>query len=250
MPARATPALLLAALAALTLSACESTQSKSRRLETTGAGKAQLTTISAGAANPDVEVLGTTILHNRDGGRAVVVELDDEGGDQAAVPIQIVAKDAKGKPLYKNDLHGLQTSLQQMAYLRRSRRTFWVHDQVTATDVPRSVDVEVGKAKAPAPAAVPEIALRRVHLAHDQTSGTVLTGVVQNRSKVSQRNLPIYAVARRGGRIVAAGRAIIEKLDPEPQKKPTVFRIYMIGDPKGAQLDVRPVPTTFTGAAR
>ena len=45
---------------------------------------------------------------------------------------------------------------------------------------------------------------------------------------------------------MAAGRALVEKLAPEPQKKPTRFSIFFIGDPKGGTLDVRPVPTVLT----
>lgn len=248
--ARLAPLAAAALLAGGGLSACESTQTKSARLAKDAKGQADLKTITAGAANPDVKVVDTTILHNRDGGRAVVVELQDTGRDQAAVPVQIDALDAKGTSVYKNDLQGLQTSLQQMAYLAGGRRAFWVHDQVTAVDVPKKVRVDIGKATAPAPAAVPRIELEDVHFDQDLTSGLVLTGVVRNRSKIAQKNMPIYAVARQGGRVVAAGRAIIERSDPEPQKKPTVFRIYFIGNPKGARLDVRPVPTTFTGASR
>jgi hypothetical protein len=83
----------------------------------------------------------------------------------------------------------------------------------------------------------------------NDADGLYAIGVVKNLSKISQANMPIYAVARSGGKIVAAGRALIEKLDPEPQKKPTVFRIFFVGNPKGAQLDVRAYPSTFTGAS-
>lgn len=248
MRARAVEAAALSLVAVAVLSACESTQSKSARLEQDGAGKAQLSTVARGAANPDVKVLDTTILANRDGGRAVVVELQDTGRAQAAVPIQIVAKDAKGAPLYKNDLEGLQPSLQQMAYLAGGRSAYWVHDQVTAAERPASVDVHVAEPKAARPRKVPDIRLTGVHLTTD-VSGVLVKGVVENHSTTVQRNLPIYAVARKGGKIVAAGRALIERLDPEPQRKPTVFRIFFIGDPKGASLDVRAVPSTFPGAS-
>lgn len=248
MRAQAAQAVALSVVAATVLSACESTQSKSARLEKDGAGKAQLQTVAKGAENPDVKVVGTTILANRDGGRAVVVELQDTGGAQTAVPIQIDAKDAKGATLYKNDLAGLQPSLQQMAYLARGRTAYWVHDQVTAAERPASVDVRVAEPKDDrAPGTVPDIRLKQVHLT-DDVSGLLVKGVVENHSKTVQRNMPIYAVARKGGKVVAAGRALIERLDPEPQKKPTVFRIFFIGDPKGASLDVRAVPSTFPGA--
>lgn len=234
-------------LAVVALPACESSQSKSRRLAKEGAGKVEVGTVKAGAVNADVRVAGTTVLAGKDGTRAVVVALEDRGGPQAAVPILITAKDKAGKPLYKNDLEGLQTSLQQMAFVDEGP-AFWVHDQVVAASNPAAVDVEVGKPRAPTPRDVPKIALEGVKFDTDP-AGIIATGVVKNLSKVTQRNMPIYAVARKGDVVVAAGRALIDKLDPEPQKKPTIFRIFFVGNPKGAQLDVRAVPSTFTGAA-
>jgi hypothetical protein len=248
MGGRAAATLALALVAAGVLSACESTQDKSARLERDGAGKADVSAVARGARNADVQVLRTTVLADAKGGRAIVVALRDTGPSQAAVPLQIVAKDAKGAPVYKNDLEGLQTSLQQMAFLARGRTAYWVHDQVIAPAKPASVDVHVAASKAPRPRSVPDVRLRGVHLTHDD-SGLLVKGVVQNRSAVPQRNMPIYAVATKGGRVVAAGRALIERLDPEPQKKPTVFRIYFIGDPSGAALDVRAIPSTFPGAS-
>jgi len=59
--------------------------------------------------------------------------------------------------------------------------------------------------------------------------------------------MPIYAVAKRGRRIVAAGRAIIEKLDPDPQPKPTVFRIFFVGNLTGARIEAHAYPTVLEG---
>jgi hypothetical protein len=238
----------LCLLAAAGLSACESSQSKSAKLAKLAKRSATLSTVKAGAANPDVKVTATTLLTNKDGAKAVVVALADSGASQAAVPIQIVAKDAAGKALYKNDIQGLQASLQQMAFVAKAQRSYWVHDQIVAVTPPKRITVQVGKATAPAPTAVPDIRLENTHLDNGDTSGLVATGTVKNFSKIPQRNLPIYAVATRGGKVVAAGRAIVELLNPEPQKKPTIFRIFFVGNPKGAQLDVHAVPSTFTGA--
>ncbi|HEX6391333.1 MAG TPA: hypothetical protein VFZ89_17855 [Solirubrobacteraceae bacterium] len=240
-------AVALIAVAALGLQACESSQSKSRKLAKQAVGQAKLTTVSAGATNPDVKAADTTILAGKDGTKAIVVALEDRGGPQAAVPILITAKDKAGKPVFKNDLQGLQTSLQEMASVRPGGSAYWVHDQVVAATLPKSVDVAIGKPKAPAPREIPEIALEGVKYDTDP-AGLIATGVVKNRSKITQRNMPIYAVAKKDGKIVAAGRALIDKLDPEPQKRPTIFRIFFVGDPRGADLDVRAVPSTFTGA--
>lgn len=226
------------------LGACESTQTKSARLEKTGKNKAQLTTVSAGAANTAVKVVSTTLLSSQ-AGKAAVVELQNTGPEaEVRVPLVITVKDAAGKPLYKNDIDGLQPSLQQLAFLGKGEKAYWVNDQVLAGTPPKSVDVEVGKAKATAPAKLPEITLGPPKLTSD-SSGAYATAEVTNTSKLTQVDLPIFAVALKGGKVVAAGRAIIEKLLPAPTKKPVVYKIFFIGNPKGATLQVHVAPTVL-----
>jgi hypothetical protein len=59
---------------------------------------------------------------------------------------------------------------------------------------------------------------------------------------VTQLELVVYAVARRGGRIAAAGRAIVPQA---PAGASTPFQVFFIGDPKGAQLSLTAPPTTL-----
>jgi hypothetical protein len=52
----------------------------------------------------------------------------------------------------------------------------------------------------------------------------------------------VFAVALKGDKVVAAGRALVPKVLPgDPAKKPR-FRLYFIGDPKGAKIDVTVAP--------
>lgn len=234
----------LAGLLAPGLAACESSQTKSARLAKSGAKAGVVGTVSAGAKNASVKVGKTTILRS-ESATAVVVELTNTGADgQVAVPIQIDVKDAKGVSVYKNDVDGLQPSLQQLALLPRGEPTFWVNDQVTAATPAKRVNVDVGKAGGKAPPQLPEIRLEATKLERDE-SGAMVSGVVKNLSKLPQINMPIYAVVRRGGKVVAAGRALVEKLNPEPQAKPTTFSIFLIGDPAGGKPNVRPYPTVL-----
>lgn len=246
MSGRPAHAVALAGLLAAALAGCESTQAQSARLAKQGAEAAVVGTVSAGARNPDVRVGRTTLLRSALG-TAAVVELTNTGpADQAAVPIQLDVEDAKGASVYKNDTDGLQPSLQQLALLRRGRPVFWVNDQVTAAAPARKASVTVGRARGPAPADVPEIRLVGTRMDEDE-SGPLATGIVENRSRVTQRDMPIYGVVRRGGKVVAAGRALVEKLPPGPRKKPVRFSIFFIGDPSRGTLDVRAVPTVLTG---
>jgi hypothetical protein len=75
------------------------------------------------------------------------------------------------------------------------------------------------------------------------------TGVVTNRSKIVQRNVPIFVVALKAGKPVAAGRALIARLDPAPTKKPTTFRVFFVGDPKGGDLRFAVAPTAMKESA-
>jgi hypothetical protein len=236
--------LLLAPVVVLAFAGCESSQTKSARLATDGAGKAALSKVSAGAANPDVRVGETKVLAT-DAGTAAVVELRNTGAKaQAAIPVQIDVQDAKGASLFKNDVAGLQPALQQMAYLAAGQDVYWVNDQIVAAQRPKKVVVAVGKPKSPAATAAPRIALEGVKLDHDST-GVYASGIVRNTSKLTQINLPIFGVALKGGKVVAAGRSLIEKLAPEPQKKPTRFRMFFIGDPRGADLRLTVAPTVL-----
>ncbi len=52
----------------------------------------------------------------------------------------------------------------------------------------------------------------------------------------------MLGVARRGGRIVAAGRAIVPLVKPGKKAK---FNLFFIGNPKGARVTLSAPPTTF-----
>lgn len=247
-PRRPVAAAAVAALAAGGLSACESSQTKSARLEKTGRAEAKTSLVTAGAANTAVKVLRTAVLHS-DLGSAAVVQLQNTGREaEVQVPLLIDVKDAKGASAYKNDIEGLQPALQQMAFLARGQKAYWVNDQVLGAAVPRSVDVQVGKEQSTFAQTPPKITLGTVRLDSDST-GSYATGEIRNESKILQTNVPVFGVALKGGKVVAAGRALIEKLPPAPTKKPITFKIFFIGNPKGAQLEFTTVPTVLKEAS-
>ena len=107
--------------------------------------------------------------------------------------------------------------------------------------------MQVGRGKPGGSGAAPRIRLDGTRIVGD-SSGVAIEGTVHLLGQTAQRNLPIYGVVRKGGKVVAAGRAIIERLDPDPTPKPTPFRIFLVGDPKGGRLDVRAYPTVLGGA--
>lgn len=66
---------------------------------------------------------------------------------------------------------------------------------------------------------------------------------VRNRSDVPQYGLEIYAVARRGGRLVAAGRVPLSHLGSDDRATASV---PLVGDARGAQILLSTSPTLFS----
>ena len=128
-----------------------------------------------------------------------------------------------------------------MALLAKGQDAFWVNNQITAAGKPAKVQARVGAAKGKVPAQVPSFAISGVSLQSD--SGSVFAkGTIVNRSKVAQKRLTIFAVARKGTKIVAAGRGILDVL-PAAGAKPTKFTVFFIGNPQGAKHSFSAPPT-------
>jgi hypothetical protein len=259
---------------ALGMSACESTESESAKLGREGAKLiAGSATVGLGASNSQVHV-GQAVLVQGPGRVAAAVQLTNTGAaPQVNVPVLIAVRGAKGASLYRNDTQGLEPSLQAMPLLGPHRQGWWVDDQVLAS-APTSVQVRVGAARGPGAgggtgagaasagggagaggrsgqlgvARVALTASSAVHasvtgLGSEALAGPYMTGAVTNRSGVALHNMPIFAVALRGGRVVAAGRALVPSLPASPAARPTSFRIYFVGSPAGAHIELTPAPT-------
>lgn len=242
------PFFTLAALGALALvlGGCESTESESAKLGREGAKLiAGAGTVGLGGANSAVHV-GQVALVQGSGRTAAVVQLTNTGADaQANVPVLIDVRGAKGASLYRNDIQGIEPSLQQMPLLRPHLSEWWVDDQVLASVKPSSVKVRVGDAKSAAARASARGASAGVQVSAtglgSDVAGPYLAGEAVNHTGVAQHNMPIFAVALRGGRVVAGGRALVPNL-PVSAAKPTAFRIYLVGAPAGAHIELTAAP--------
>ena len=105
---RAAAPLLVAALA---LSACQTTQELSAQRAKTAKKLVNQKGLTVGRQNPNVAVGVTSIVQDKNG-IAAVVELRNTGKvAQAGLPVSIAVTDAKGKALYRNDVAGLEDSL-------------------------------------------------------------------------------------------------------------------------------------------
>jgi hypothetical protein len=234
----------LGALAALAITGCESSQEKSARLERLA--KQQVRAAPKGLvithANRSIKVVGSTILTSSEGS-AVVVKLRNESGRALrAIPLEIQVRDAAGASVYSNTTPGLAHALTTVALIPAHGEVAWIDDQVQAAGgTPSSVKATVGEAPA-ATGAVPRITVGGTHL-NEGPEGTAVEGTVSNGSQVAQGELVVYALAERGGRIVAAGRAVLTELAPGGAAS---YRAFLVGSPSGAQLHVE-APASATG---
>lgn len=237
---RSALAPLLAGLMAVSFCGCETTQEKSAALER----QAKHTTlaqrgVSVSRENPSVRVLGSAVVHSSVGTAVAVALRNTSGHTLADAPIELTVRDGKGSVLYQNNTPGLQASLTQVPLLEPGKTMIWVDDQVQVAGTPASASALVGEGKAAS--TTPTLA---VTSARSSTVGAEASesGSVANRSGVSQTNLVVYAIARRAGKIVAAGRAVL----PEVEAGTSVpFQIYFVGNPRGAQIEVSAPATTF-----
>jgi hypothetical protein len=144
--------------------------------------------------------------------------------------------------VFKNDAPGLEPSLVSAPVLEPRSEFAWVNDQVTPAGRPQSVDVKIGPATGRAPATLPNLDVAAPVLTKDPVSGMEASGLVTNRSKVEQRRLIVYCIARRGAKVVAAGRGELQRLRPGQKLH---YHVFFIGDPSGARLSVAAPPTVL-----
>jgi hypothetical protein len=236
-----TIALALAVLAGVSLTACESSQDKARKLQEQAVANAPKP-LTIPHPYKGVTVLDTALLHDQYGD-AIVVDVKNESSQTLVnVPILVDLRNQKGKSVYRNDAAGSATALNHIALLKPGETFSWVNDQLQPSQPPRSAKVTIGPPEGKAPAQLPELAVSPPKLGHD-ISGTKVSGSVTNKSQIDQTQLTLFAVARRGGRIVAAGRGAIKKL--KVGAKPGNYVIFFIGDPAGADISVEAPPVNL-----
>jgi hypothetical protein len=223
------------------LTSCESTQDKSASLaKQGGARSAGQKGVVVTRQSSMVKVLSTAVVQDENGTAAIVTIRNATRRPLANLPISIDVRGRDGKSAFKNDDPGLEPSLVTAPLLGPGTRMLWVNDQVPLTEGARSVRAKVGDPRARSPKKVPRIAVGRPSLSEDPVSGIAARGFVTNRSRVEQRKLVVSAVAQRGRKVVAAGRAQIKRLQPDKRARYTIF---FIGNPRGAKLEVAAPPT-------
>jgi hypothetical protein len=243
----ATSAALALAPLAVAAAGCESTRAQADKLTQEGDRAFAARGLRVGAQNRDVQVLERAVVSDVNGAAAVVVLRNRGARALADVPIAIAVKGANGTVLWRNDAPGLEQGLTHAALLAPGQTVTWVNDQVMPTSGrATSLGAKAGAGEpAPPTAATVDIAVEGARLEGDPASGVTVVARAVNRSQVDQQDLVIAGVARRGGKLVAAGRAIVPRLGAGDRER---FQIFYIGDPRGAELTFDAQPSTLGGA--
>jgi hypothetical protein len=232
-------------LIALALTGCETTAEKSAKLERAAKLAAAKRPASARAPSftrpsAHVRVLGTALVRSSEGAAAAVTLRNDSARALKEVPIAITVRDAHGRTVFENDVAGSEPALVAVPSIPAHGGLVWVDDQL-----PKGEGVTVSARVGEAPAisgSAPAIAVSGASIGEEASNGLGAAGTVSNHSKTTQLHLVVFAVARRGGRIVAAGRAVLPELTSGASAP---FHAFFVGDPRGGQLQVSAPPVTF-----
>jgi hypothetical protein len=225
---------------AVTASACESTQSESAKIAREGGAAEVASTLKLGAANRDVRVSDVTLVSGA-GRKAVAVKLTSTSSRaQREVPLLVRVTGAGGKVVYSNAT-GAEALLSHITLLRPHASVWWVDDEVLTSAAATAAKVSVGSGqRLRRETRSGALSAKTTHVAA-QGGVTTLSGVVVNHSAKAQSGVPVFAVAVRGGRVVAAGRAVVASVTVHASA-PASFDLPLIGDATGAKIELAALP--------
>jgi hypothetical protein len=237
----------LAVGVAASLAACESSQDRSAELAKHGAtALKEAPGLKVGKTSTTVKVVGSPTILTSKAGTAVVVTLQNTGSQPLEdVPIAINVLDKKGKKLFTNTTPGLQKSLQSMPVLEPGKPEDWVNDQIFVSGKPAKVTVKVGSSSKQLdskddPAGLEVSPAKLSAAASSGAIGPEANGTLTNKTSADIEQVLLYGVARKGGKVVAAGRGGVKKV--RTGGKPANYHIFFKGDPRGADITVTAFP--------
>jgi hypothetical protein len=182
----------------------------------------------------NVQVVSTSVINGKDGS-AVVVVLRNRGDDPVNdLPIEVGPEG--GEPV--NTRPNVPYFQSHAPAIAPGEEATWVYVSKEPLHADRAF-ARVGAPPSP-PLATAE------HLSELETGGSShgssVHAEVTNDVGIPQYDLDVYAVARKGGHYVAAGRANLDHLGVSKTARLT---LPLIGDAKGAQIQVFAPQTLF-----
>jgi hypothetical protein len=240
-------ARLLAGVAVLAaagpLAGCASTQQKAARLQLSSARlRAEQVPTRIRHQSTSVRAVNVTLL--RQGKRTAFIVTVTNHGDKAVsdLPILVGYRGAGGSGVYVNGAVGGDYFASHLPLVAPGASLRWVVTTTRRIPTAAKLLAEVG--------ARPSVAVAGLQKSSDvavsaraKATGDVLSVAVRNDSGVTQYGLPLYAVADRGGRAVAAGSTSITELDGNATR---TVHIRLLGSAgTGASVQVEAIPTIF-----
>ena len=147
-----------------------------------------------------------------------------------------------GAPFYTNTEAGYARDLNHLSLIRPGQTVDWVNDQITGGKAAR-VTAFVGRGVTVSNPP-PDIKLANMRWWNDPYTGWAYKGRAIATSPIPQLRVMVYAVVRRGGKVVAAGRSGIERV--ARGAKPPLVSVYPVGDnPNSGIVSAVAPPVTF-----
>jgi hypothetical protein len=230
---------------AVTVSACESTESESAKIAREAGAAEVVSSLKLGAVDRNVRVSDVTPLSGG-GRRAIAVKLTTTSSHaQREVPLLVQETGDGGKVLYSNAT-GAEPLLQRITLLRARASTWWVDDEVLTSGKATGATVTVGTGKrSRADARSTALSATSSHVAGQSGSSTV-SALLNNHTGRAQSGVPVFAVALRGDKVVAAGRAVVASVPAHGD--PTSLDIPLVGDATGAKVVLTVLPPSKVAA--
>jgi hypothetical protein len=228
---RAIALLLSLALGLTVLTGCESTFDQAARARK-AAGKIAKVDAMSMQQLQGVTAKTLAIIPSADGmTAAVVVQVDAAQKGQSVIwaPIEVKLLDAAGKDVGTNNIPGALPILVHLPSVEGGASAVYVNDQILLSGKPASATVIVGGAFTPGPG-LGLLKTSPVKVVPDPNLGTSWTTTVSNTTSVRQESVVVQAVVTSNGRVVGAGTANIDGLDPGASADVTG---YFIGSDKG-----------------
>ena len=186
----------------------------------------------------DVQVVRTSVVSGKDGSAVVVVLRNRGDAPVNDLPIEVGRRGAEPLNAHPNVPY-FQSHAPAIA---PGAETTWVY--VTKDRIgsgPVYARLGTPPATAPKTDRVPELDVSEAGARRRKGESSVVAEVA-NTSGIPQYGLDVYAVARRGDRYVAAGRASVAHLGVDQGAE---LRLSLIGDAKGSRIQIFAPPTLF-----
>ena len=239
-------ALISVCVCALGMAGCKSTFEKAAEAQKAAGPIAKVDAVNM------TQVAGVTadtlaIIPSADGTTAVVVvKVTAKAPGSALIwaPIEVKLLDAAGKEVGTNNIPGALPILIHLASVQGGKDAYYVNDQILLSGKPASAQVVIGGNLVQI-AAPGNLDTTKPVIVKDPSIGDSWTTTVTNNTGVRQEQLVVQAIVRGGDKIVGAGTANIDGLDPGASVDVTG---YFIGSSKGTVEVTTPASNAKDGS--